>query len=350
MINLLALIARNTKLTRTSAKHGGEYSGPCPLCRQGADRFKVWPALARWACLGAEHGRAGCGLGGDAIQYIRARDGVGYREACERLGVEPASVACPSHAPAMLSVAYPAPLLPPNPVWQAHGAVWAGECAARLWQPGGERALDYLRGRGLHDATLRTHAIGYHPHEGFEPPAEWGLPVVGDGQWRGVWLPRGIVIPWWIDGALWRLNVRRPLSLRQRLQGQPKYVGPAGFANGLYNAGALAPERPVVLVEGEIDALTVQQAMGDRVAAVATGSTCGSRRAAWLTRLAQAPVVLVAFDVDANGAGDRAAAWWLRALPTARRWRPLRGDVNAMAVAGLDVAAWVEEGVRGVSE
>ena len=166
-----------------------------------------------------------------------------------------------------------------------------------------------------------------------------------EGPWRGVWLPRGIVIPWWIDGALWRLNVRRPLSLWQRAQGQPKYVGPAGFANGLYNAGGLTTGRPVVLVEVEIDALTVQQAMGDRVAAVATGSTAGSRRGAWLSRLSLASLVLVAFDDDANGAGDRAAAWWLDALPNARRWRPLAHDVNDMARAGLDVAAWVNEGV-----
>jgi len=46
--SLFTLIARDTTLTRTSAKHGGEYSGPCPLCRKGSDRFKVWPALGRW--------------------------------------------------------------------------------------------------------------------------------------------------------------------------------------------------------------------------------------------------------------------------------------------------------------
>jgi len=48
MNSLFTLIARDTTLTRTSAKHGGEYSGPCPLCRKGSDRFKVWPALGRW--------------------------------------------------------------------------------------------------------------------------------------------------------------------------------------------------------------------------------------------------------------------------------------------------------------
>jgi hypothetical protein len=51
---LFDLIARDTALKRTSARHGGEYSGPCPLCRQGTDRFKVWPRLERWRPLSAD--------------------------------------------------------------------------------------------------------------------------------------------------------------------------------------------------------------------------------------------------------------------------------------------------------
>lgn len=43
-------------------------------------------------------------------------------------------------------------------------------------------------------------------------------------------------------------------------------LGPAGFAHALYGADTLSADMPVMLVEGKIDALTVQQ-----VAAVATG-------------------------------------------------------------------------------
>lgn len=75
------------------------------------------------------------------------------------------------------------------------------------------------------------------------------------------------------------------------------------------HADSLAEGKPVVLVEGEIDALTVQQTAGDLVKlAVAAGSTAGSRRTVWVAKLALAPQVLVAFDADANGAGDLAAA------------------------------------------
>ena len=96
------------------------------------------------------------------------------------------------------------------------------------------------------------------------------------------------------------------------------------------NGDAVAYDRPAVLVEGEIDAITIAQACGTEVAAVATGSTAGARRAEWIARLAQASVVLLAFDVDENGAGEQAAAWWSERLPRGRRLRPLDHDVNSL--------------------
>ncbi|MBK8799366.1 MAG: toprim domain-containing protein [Anaerolineales bacterium] len=119
------------------------------------------------------------------------------------------------------------------------------------------------------------------------------------------------------------------------------------FANALYGADTLTPGRPVVLVEGEIDALTVRQAAGDLAGAVATGATGGARRAGWVAQLALAPTVLVAFDADPNGAGDQAAAWWLSVLANGRRLRPVGAkDVNAMHTTGIDVRAWVMAGLR----
>ena len=106
----------------------------------------------------------------------------------------------------------------------------------------------------------------------------------------------------------------------------------------------------MVLVEGEVDALTIVQACGEQVAVVATGSTCGARRDAWVARLALAPVVLVAFDADkpgadgSPGAGDCAAAWWINALPNALRWRPLLHDVNSLPDPE-DVRSWVLAGL-----
>jgi hypothetical protein len=362
--NLLPLIGRDTQLRRVASTNGGEHAGPCPLCHHGGcrttgtDRFRVWPRHERWACLGPNAGRSGCDLHGDAIAYLRHRDGLSYLEACARLGLAPrrsqrnfqeeaGSRHLPNPIPSaglFLEVERPhTPLIPPNLRWQAHGRGHIARCAVLLYRPEGAKALTYLHHRGLSDETLRRHNIGFNPQQVVEPHAEWGLPTPEDEAKR-VYLPRGITIPWLSGSALWRINVRRPVTPAQIAGGQPKYLGPAGFANALFNADSLDLHKPVVLVEGEIDALTVAQACGDTVAAVATGSTAGARREEWIDRLRQTPCVLVAFDHDENGAGDKAAAWWLTTLPNARRWLPLAHDVNS-SPQPLDVQRWVEQGL-----
>ena len=101
----------------------------------------------------------------------------------------------------------------------------------------------------------------------------------------------------------------------------------------------MSPDCLAVVVEGEIDVLTLVQTVGDLAVAVATGSTSGARRTRWIARLALASLVLVAFDADDKG--DKAAGYWLGVLPNAKRWRPSWGDVNAMAQGGADLRAWV---------
>ena len=60
----------------------------------------------------------------------------------------------------------------------------------------------------------------------------------------------------------------------------------------------MASDKPAILVEGEIDALTLGQQAGDLVVPVATGSTEGSKRPRWIGRLALCPLVLVSFDAE----------------------------------------------------
>jgi hypothetical protein len=48
---------------------------------------------------------------------------------------------------------------------------------------------------------------------------------------------------------------------------------------------------------------------------------------------------------DADDAGEAAAAFWLHALPGARRWRPYWGDPAQMLQDGADVAGWIAAGL-----
>jgi DNA primase len=347
--DLLALIGQDVALRRQAATHGGEYAGACPFCggqdKRTADRFRVWPAEGRYWCRR-------CGRHGDAIQYLRDRHGLSYREARQKMGPLRIGHIRPTTGAVDPQSAIRNPQSPmPSAAWQAAASRFCEQCIDHLWAPDGARARAWLReARGLDERTTQQARLGYNPEDAYQERETWGLPPDPDarGRPRRVWLPRGIVIPWLVGGRLWRVNIRRPLSAAQQARGEPKYMGPAGSAVALYNADGLCPARPAVLVEGELDALTVQQYAGDLAAAVATGSTMGARRVRWVAKLAACPAVLVAFDADP--AGEEAASYWLKLLPRAHRWRPYYGkDANGLALAGGDVHAWVEAGVGNVA-
>lgn len=207
-------------------------------------------------------------------------------------------------------------------VYQSHDA---------LMSPDGTKARQYLLNRGIDAAFFESALLGYN-HE--DKRLKFGNVEV--------WLPRGIIIPHWqtLDVTeLWRINIRRPT-------GDPKYIQPAGCSTqGFYQVGFLRPGLTVVLVEGEFDALTLKTALRHRrdyrsITAIATGSAQGSRVLRNVAKLAVVGRVLVAFDEDQ--AGDEAASWWLRALPSARRARPTAHDIGDMHTAGT-LHKWINQ-------
>ena len=113
----------------------------------------------------------------------------------------------------------------------------------------GNRTLNYLRVRGLSDETIRNAAIGYHPGAFRAPASQWG---------RSTWLARGIVIPWLIEGDVWRLSIRD----ERAAEGSRRYRQVKGNSNGLYLAQCLLLKlQAMVLLEGEFDVLSVAQRM-----------------------------------------------------------------------------------------
>jgi len=231
---------------------------------------------------------------------------------------------------------------PPSQEWQARAWDFIAQAQHTLWSDDGAKALSWLVGRGLSEDAITRGGLGYHAgNPEYEDLAAWGLPeeLKDNGKPKRVWLPRGVVIPWVIGDDVWRVNIRRPV-------GEPKYIGPNGWGNALYDADQLTTDRPAILVEGELDALTIKQVAGDLVTPTATGSTDGARRARWLARLALCPLVLVAFDADK--AGEEARRYWLAVLPNGRYWRPFWGDANGMQQTGGDLRQWVAAGLQSL--
>lgn len=323
--DLLALVQQATPLKRVSAHRGGEYHGACPFCG-GTDRFRVQPERDFWACRQ-------CGKSGDRIAFLVETGRLTPAEVYQARHTTE-SGALPAPVPAL-----PETAIPPTATWQARAWELVVQTQAELWKSSGTRALAWLHQRGLTEVHISRAGLGYQPADVWEDRADWGLPPEADktSKPKPIWLPRGIVIPWFVGADLWRINIRRPT-------GAPKYIGPAGFGNALYNADQITPEKPVVLVEGELDALSLEQTAGDLIVPAATGSVTGARRARWIATLAIAPLVLLAFDADP--AGDEARHYWLKALPNSQYWRPFWGDANAMHQGDASIRKWVLAGLK----
>ncbi len=325
----------------TSRSDGKEYHGSCPWC-DGTDRFAFWDS-GRYSC---SIRASGCGRAGrDVIDFLREYAGLSFLEACDELGLDPGSEYM-SHA----TSSPPADGGPPSQRWQERAEAMVHQAQKILWSGRGRDALQYLRGRGFTDETIRGAHLGYIPLTGEgrwvrDTVESWGLSSAGDPD-ACLWLPEGILIPWWASGHLWKLTVRRLSGLKA---GDAKYVQVKGSGEGLYNVDALGAGVALVVCESELDALSGQQTCADLAAFVATGATTRARRACWVERMKRAPWALIAYDDDLPGsngtrAGDAGAAYWVRTLPQAIRWTPWAHDVNEMLQGGQDLRRWVELG------
>jgi hypothetical protein len=193
----------------------------------------------------------------------------------------------------------------------------------RLWTPPGGKALDYLRQRGLTDATIRTARLGMTP------------PLDLPGR------PRGITIPWFTDGE--RLAL---LKLRQPEGVKPKYRELSRDRPMIYpGADVIQPGRPLVVTEGELDALLLAQELGDLAAVVTLGSASARPDTDVLGSMLAAPVWHLASDADA--AGDRAADGW---PARARRVRPPApcNDWTDVHQYGVNLRRWWSDRLRGI--
>lgn len=332
--DLLTLVGHYTAVRYIAATRGGEYHGPCPKCG-GRDRLRVQPrggndGRGLWSCRSCHEGW------GDAIVFVEWYDGVDFKEACRRLDFQMAPIR------ADFPLTPPEPCDPPPTLWQQRAGDLIFDATQALWSDEGARARSWLVARGYSEIAMQEASLGYIPADTWEAPALWGLPA----EHNKMYIPRGVLIPWQIDGFPWRMNIRRPISAAQRANGEKTYIQVAGGVNALYNVGAIKPRRPVMMVEGELDALAVEQEAGDLVACVATGSTAGGRRARWYARLSVASVVLLSFDNDGNP-GEQAAMFWGDVLSGfSIRWRPILKDASEMLQEAAGVREWVEMGIE----
>ncbi|MEO0690383.1 MAG: DNA primase [Pseudomonadota bacterium] len=327
-VTLSTVVNRTTRLT----KAGREWKACCPFHNENTPSFYVNDEKQFYHCFG-------CGAHGDVITWMIEQRGFSFMDAIKELAEE-AGMEVPAPDPQAAKKAEKrAELVDVTTAAQD----WFVE---RLKGPEGREALEYLRGRGLFDATLREFGFGYAPEDkqalssalsNFEAPmlAESGMRIVTEDskaydRFRGrVMLPiqdqRGRVIAF---GG----------RILEKREGVAKYLNSPDtplFDKGrtLYNHHRAAPASRqtgrVIVVEGYMDVVALAQAgFHDAVAPLGTALTETQLEVLW--RMVEVPVLCF----DGDGAGQRAAMRAIsRALPMLA---PMRSLSIVRLPAGLD--------------
>ncbi len=321
-LSLSDVIGRKVALKRRS---GSEYYGLCPFHNEKTPSFTVNDKKGFFYCFG-------CHEKGDAIGFVMKTEGLSFPESVEKLARD-AGLEVPRATPEERERSERAATLQ-EVVEQA--ARWFQK---QLRLPVGRHGLDYLRGRGLSDATIDDFRLG------FAPDSRDGL--LGAMKREGVPVEKlveaGLVIQP-EDGArqpydrfrgrvMFTINDRRGRAIafggRVMGVGEPKYLNSP--ETPLFHKGAnlycldrareaSAKDQPVIVAEGYMDVIALHGAgFTGAVAPLGTALTEGQLGEIW--KLADEP--FLCFDGDNAGrrAAQRAAD---RALPLLRPGKSLR--------------------------
>jgi DNA primase len=318
-VTLSDVIGRTVKLVRK----GREYSGLCPFHAEKTPSFTVNNEKNFYHCFG-------CGAHGDAFGYLIQKDGVPFLEAVERLAAE-AGLAVPK-----------ATAEDRRKAERRAGLLDATEAACAFYErtlhgPDGRRALEYLKGRGLTDETIRRFRLGFAPAGNSLKTA-----IQSDEMPEALLLEAGLIrrpddgrspYDFFRDRVIFPILDGRGRVIafggRTMGDGEPKYLNSPdtplfdkrATLYGLSEARRAAHDKDrVLVVEGYMDVIALSQAgLREAVAPLGTALTESHLRALW--KLAPEPVLC--FDGDSAGlrAAGRAAE---RALPLLEPEKSLR--------------------------
>ncbi|CAN5848738.1 DNA primase [soil metagenome] len=321
-LSMSDIVGRKVSLKR---KSGSEYSGLCPFHNEKTPSFTVNDKKGFYHCFG-------CGEHGDAVGFVMKTEGLSFPESVEKLARE-VNLPVPRATPAERERA--------DRVATLQQVV---EEAARWFQkqlrlPVGRQGLDYLRGRGLEDATIDDFRLGFAPdsRDGLlsylkrenvpiEKMVEAGLIIQHEDSDRNPYDRfRGRV--------MFPINDRRGRVIafggRVMGAGEPKYLNSP--ETPLFHKGAnlycldrarqaSTKDQPVIVAEGYMDVIALHGAgFSGAVAPLGTALTEGQLAELW--KLADEPYLCF----DGDNAGRRAAARGAeRSLPLLRAGKSLR--------------------------
>jgi len=324
-VDIAEVVGRHVALRKT----GASLVGLCPFHAEKSPSFNVIPSKQFYHCFG-------CGASGDAIRFLTEHLGLGFVEAVNELAHDVGL-----QVPADEASAQQREQAQRQREREATLADVLDKAAAHYRQQlkGCERAVAYLKGRGLSGEIAARYALGY------AADAWHGLASVFPRYDDPLLAEAGLVIVSEADAGG---ETRRHDRFRDRImfpirsvkgavigfgarvidRGEPKYLNSPQTPlfhkgrelYGLFEARSALRERGCALVvEGYMDVVALAQ-LGLPHAVATLGTACTAEQVAKLLRFTDH----IVFSFDGDAAGRRAA---VRALEAAL---PQAGDTRSM--------------------
>ncbi len=296
--SIVELVEARTRLR----KSGARYTGLCPFHEEKTPSFSVSPDRGTYHCFG-------CGVGGDAISFVRETEGLDFVGAIEFLADR-------FRVPLEYEEASPGADAQRRRRDRLHALL---EQAAvyyerRLWEgEDGAGAREYLASRGLGEEACREFRLGLSP-----PGATLVRKAQEQGYTRdelaaagllsrrgGDYFQRRLMFP--LADARGRVIGFQARKLREDDPLRGKYVNSpeselfrkSNVLYGLHLArAAIAKQDRAVVVEGNTDVIALRQAALEPIVA-SMGTALTERQLAELRKLTNR--VFLCFDADAAG-------------------------------------------------
>lgn len=315
---LSSIIGRRTTLT----KRAGRLVGLCPFHNEKTPSFHVRDDEGYYHCFG-------CGVSGDAISFLREKEGLGFMEAVQLLA-DMAGMQVPQSTPQDPAA---------NARRDARFAVL--DDAARFFQSAlaqdNGTVTAYLNSRGLDRAACEMYRLGYAPRNGLMDALKKA------GHSPEIMMEAGIARKSDRDGSIYPYFRHRLIFPIMDMRGrviafggraleddqQPKYLNSPENPmfqkkTVLYNGHLVRPlvrgGLPLLVTEGYMDAIAVQRS-GLAAAVAPLGTALTEEQIGLLWRIDDQPVLC--FDGDRAGKAAELKAI-LRALPLLEPGKSLR--------------------------
>ena len=285
----------------TLTRNGDRYTGLCPFHREDTPSFNISVDKQLYHCFG-------CGVGGNVINFVMSIENLDFVDAVKILADRCGMLMPKEGVKKGVSDEYKLTkrILEIN----VAAARYYANCLSKS-----EKAMEYLKGRGLDSKTVRSFGLGFAPegwdelavylkHKGFEQAVLEKAGLVSRNKSGGIYdrFRNRIIFP--------IIDVRKRLvGFGGRALGDtkgPKYLNypetPVFYKGstlyGLNFAKDHIQNDEIIVVEGYMDVISLHRA-GIRNAVASLGTAFTQRQAEVLKRYSSS--ITIAYDTDAAG-------------------------------------------------